>query len=142
MSRNWIEFGEGPKKASPDEIGVSLNLRGEIVFNRHTYNEMNRPEAVVLLFDPDTDSIGLRPASPHALNAFRPKIKGHAQHRVVRAMAFTRKHNIKVDGTVRFPTATIEDGILVLNLRYMVTVTGTPRKGKRQRQANVRKRWY
>ena len=133
LPRNWIELGEGPKKAYRDEIYASLNYRSEIVINRHAFAELNHPEAVVLLFDADSDTIGLRPASMETLNAFRLKPKGASGHRVVNARPLTLKHDIRIDGTVRFRTATVENGILVLDLRNRVNVNGTPRKGRCRR---------
>lgn len=133
LPRNWMELGEGPKKAYRDEIYASLNYRSEIVINRRAFAELNHPEAVVLLFDPDRDTIGLRPASVETLNAYRLKPKGSSGHRVVNARPLTLKHDIRIDGTVRFRTAAVENGILVLDLRNRVNVNGTPRKGRRKR---------
>src|SRR5580765_6646278 len=136
MARNWIELGEGPKKAYRDEIYASLNYRSEIVINRRAFAEINEPEAVVLMFDPDSSTIGLRPASIETVNAFRLKPKGASGHRVVNARPLTLKHDIGIDGTARFRTAAVENGILVLDLRNLVNVNGTPRKGRRTRQTN------
>lgn len=91
MARNWMELGEGPKRAWRGEIYASMNYRGDIVINRYALEEMKHPEAVVLLFDPDIDTIGLRPTSLQTLNAFRLKPKGSSGHRYVSAIALARK---------------------------------------------------
>lgn len=122
MARNWKEFNEGPAMTSPNAIYASLNHRGDIVINRQAFAELKEPQAVILLFDPDTDTIGLRPANPLISNAFRVSAKGNCGHRLITARTFTRKYDFRVDGTVRFPTAAIEDGVLVLELRNRVKV--------------------
>lgn len=134
MPENWLELDEGPKKAWRSEIYASLNYRSEIVLNRRALEELENPDAVVFLFDPDRNMIGLRPASVETINAFRLKPKGGSGHRVVNARPLTLKHDIKIDGTVRFRTAAVDNGILVLDLRNLVNVNGTPRKGRRKRQ--------
>jgi hypothetical protein len=134
MRRNWIEYNQGPLRALRDEVYASINYRYSIVFNNKAYDEMNRPEAVVLLFDADNDTIGLRPARPQDLNAFRIRPKGPSMHRTITAAAFARKHDIRIEGTMRFCTAAVEDGILVLDLHYIVPVKGTPRGGRRKRR--------
>src|SRR5688572_21694242 len=115
MSENWIEFGEGPKQAARGEIYASINYKGDIVINRKAFEELKHPEAVVFLFNPDIDTIGLRPASKATLNAHPVKPKGDCGHRYVSAVALARKHDIRIDGTARFRTAEVKDGILRLD---------------------------
>ena len=134
MSRNWDEFGDGPAGTSRDEPYVSMNYRGEIVINRQIYETMQQPEAVILLFDHADDIIGVKPASPLMPNAFRVTEKGDCGHRRIRALPFARKHEIQLDGTVRFQTPTIEDGILLLELRHMVRSTRTGHHSPRLRR--------
>ncbi|HEV8591278.1 MAG TPA: hypothetical protein VGQ55_04180 [Pyrinomonadaceae bacterium] len=132
MPRNWMEFDGGPSVASPKGVYVSMNKHGEIVMNRHTFQEMDQPPAVVILFDPDTDTIGLRPTSPLMPNAFPVKSKGNCGHRLISAKPFVRKHDIRIDATVRFHTAAVEDGVLVLELRNMVRAARGPRKWRKK----------
>ncbi|MEQ1604675.1 MAG: hypothetical protein ABL999_07375 [Pyrinomonadaceae bacterium] len=127
MAHNWIELGEGPKKAWRGEIYASMNYRSEIVINRRAFEALDKPEAVVMLFDEDESTIGLRPASVATVNAYRLKPKGSSGHRVVNARALARKHDIRIDGTDRFRTAAVEDGVLVLDLRNRVCVNALKR---------------
>jgi hypothetical protein len=121
MDEKWIEFDDGPSMPR-DRIYVSMSRIGEIMFNRHADEAMGRPEAVVLLFEPNTNKIGLRPASPLMPNAFPVKPKGPCGHRLVRAKPFMKKHDMRLDGTVRFRSAVVENGILILCLRSMQNV--------------------
>lgn len=131
MDENWIEFDDGPAQTR-DKIYVSMSRIGEITFNRHADEALGRPEAVVLLYEPNEDKIGLRPTHPLMSNAFPVKPKGPCGHRLVRAKPFITKHDLRVDGTVRFRSAVVENGILILSLRNMVNVKRLP--------ANVRRR--
>ena len=122
MARDWIEFDEGPEKAAAGEIYASMNKEGEILVNGPAYDEMGSPEAVTLLFDPATDTIGLRPASRRMPNAFLVRKKGDSGHRRIGAKRFAKKYEISLDGTVRFRNAAVEDGILVLSLRNIQNI--------------------
>ncbi len=108
------------------EIYASMNERSEILINRQAFEELNRPEAVVMLFDQDQSTIGLRPASRATLNAFPVRVKGGSGNRLVDGRALAVKHDIRIDGTVRFRTAAVENGLLVLDLRNRVSVRKAP----------------
>jgi hypothetical protein len=97
----WIEFDGAPAHAR-DRMSVSMTAIGEITFNRHADAMLGHPEAVVLLYDPTTNRIELRPASPLMPNAFPIRRKGPCGHRVVRAKPFLTRHDLRFDGTVRF----------------------------------------
>jgi len=133
MAGNWIELGEGPKKAYRDELYASLNYRSEIVINRRAFEALDKPEAVVMLFDPDRSRIGLRPASVETINAYRLKPKGASGHRVLNARPLTRKHGIRIEGTDRFRMVVVEDGVLVLDLKNR-TCANAPKRGKYKRK--------
>lgn len=119
MARNWIEFDEPSDRHTTGLLYASLNPKGQILVNAHTFDQMQRPEAVTLLFEPETDSIGLKPASPLMSNAFPLRKNGVSGHRVIFAGRFAKKHDIRVDHTVSFNLVEIEDGILILSLRNL-----------------------
>lgn len=129
MEQDWEEFDEGPRQ-TVSRLYVSMNPLGEIVMNRRTFDEIKRPEAVVLLFNSKTCSIGVRPASPLMPNAFELKTKGTCQHRVIRAKPFLAKHDIRIDNTVRFSNVTIEGDILAL--RKLINVSRGPKNRRRR----------
>ena len=131
MDEKWIEFDDCPAQPR-DRIYASMSRIGEILFNRHADEAMGRPEAVVLLYDPNNDKIGLRPASPLMPNAFPVRPKGPSGHRLVRAKPFTTKHELIVDCTVRFRSPVVENGILILSLRNLVNVKRLPPNVRRR----------
>jgi len=131
--REWIEFETGPARVQTDRVFTSLNHKGELGINRHAFNELGCPEAVVLLFDPRNDTIGLKPSGRLMPNAFAVKPKGPRGRWTVRIIPFLRRHDIRIDGTVRFSTAAVEDGVLVLDLRKMEKSTLGPRGTYRRR---------
>ena len=88
--------------------------------SRKAYEALGKPSHVVMLWDGETDTIGLRPVPPRTLNAFKLYDSGRSGAYRFHALRFVTKYEIKLDYTVRFPTATIEDGVLLLELKYRV----------------------
>jgi len=73
-----------------------------------------------MLWDGATDTIGIRPVPPRTVNAFQLYDSGRSGAYRFHALRFLVKYDIRLDWTVRFPTATIEDGVLLLELKYRV----------------------
>lgn len=120
MARDWEEYGKGPRTHHVDKLYASLSWRGDIVFNRMVFEGLERPTHVVLLFERRTGTIGLRPVEPDAENAFRVRHNGHGTGRLVHCSSFLNEKGVKVERTVSFPTARIEHGVLILELKYRV----------------------
>ncbi|MBK8466507.1 MAG: hypothetical protein IPL32_11805 [Chloracidobacterium sp.] len=132
MERKWIEFEGSSDRHTTGQLYASLNQKGQILVNSHTYDQMETPEAVTLLYEPETETIGLRPASPLMPNAFPFRKNGVSGHRLIFARRFAKKHDIRVDHTISFYMAEIEKGILVLSLRHTVRAPrGHSRKSKK-----------
>lgn len=119
MARQWEEFDE-PGTPRIAKLHVSMSPTGTMFLSRNAYEAMRQPSHVVMLWDGGNDTVGIRPVPPRTLNAFRlyPTFSS-GSHRF-HALRFLVKHDIKLDYTVRFPTATIEDGVLILELPYRV----------------------
>ena len=113
----------GPVVPSRNDIYATLNSRGEIVLNRHAFEAMGRPEYAVMLFEPETDSVGVRPVPSRVPNAFLLQPKGNCDNRLIRAKSFCTDHAINFGCTVRFCEASIEDGVLLLELKKTVKAT-------------------
>ena len=124
--RRWVEFGLGPRGGSRDRIYVSLTPGGVLRLNGMAADALGRPEAVVLMIDPPTGAIGLRPTSPDMPNAYRA---GRDRGSSVRLMcrSLLKENDIKLPSTVTFPTARVEDGVLILELKYHVPL---PKRGR------------
>ena len=120
MAREWEEYGQGPRTTPADKLYASLNWRGDIVINGRTHSELERPSHVVLLFERRTGTIGLRPTLPDAKNAFRVRHNGRGTSRLVHCSRFLREKGVSVERTVSFPTARVEHGVLLLELKYRV----------------------
>jgi len=118
MARRWEEFSE-PGAARIAKLHVSISPTGTILVSRNALEALRRPTHVVLLWDGETDTIGIRSVPPRTVNAFQlyPSTSGE---RRMHARRFLLKHEIALDYTVRFPTAIIEDDILILELKYRV----------------------
>lgn len=91
-----------------------------MLLSRNAYAALGNPPHVVMLWDGETDTIGLRSAAPRTLNAFQLYDSRRSGAYRFHALRFLEKHDIRLDHTVRFPTAVIEDGVLILELKYRV----------------------
>lgn len=90
------------------------------MISRNAYEALQRPTHVVLLWDGETDTIGIRSVPPRTVNGFQLYAMNRSGAYRFHALRFMVKYDLQLDCTVRFPTATIEDGVLLLELRYRV----------------------
>ena len=124
----WDEFKDTAARRMPERLYATINPRGDFVINLKTYIRMNEPEAVVLLYDRDTRTIGVRPSRLTVPNAILVHTRHARYNRVFRSRKFLAKHGIKIDTTMQFPTAEIDtEGVLILNLKEMVAAAHMPR---------------
>lgn len=112
-----------------------MSPQGSILVSRNAYEALDKPSHVVLLWDGETDTIGIRPVPPPTVNALRLYDSGRSGAYHFHALRFLTKYKIRLNYTVRFPTAAIEDGVLLLELRHRVRSPRAvrplpPRKGK------------
>ena len=99
--------------------------------NLETFKTMNEPEAVVLLYDRDTRTIGVRPSRLDVPNAILVHTRHARYNKIFRSLKFLVKHGIELKHTVQFATAQLdEQGVLILNLREAVVPTHMPRKAR------------
>ena len=119
MARTWEEFDE-PGTPKIARLHVSMSPTGNMLISRNAYEALQRPTHVVMLWDGETDTIGIRPVPPRTVNAFQLYDSGRSGAYRFHALRFMVKHDIRLQYTVRFPTATIEDGVLLLELKYRV----------------------
>lgn len=134
LKRNWKEFGGVAARRLPDQIRSSINPTGEITFDLATYRRMGEPQAMVLLYERSTRTIGLKPARLDSPNAVIVRIRHERSNRVVRSQPFLKLNNIVVDRTLRFPYPRLEGGILVLDMRTAITFGGGPWKKTRAKK--------
>ncbi|MBK8464391.1 MAG: hypothetical protein IPL32_01040 [Chloracidobacterium sp.] len=130
MVEQWEEFHAGPKDVESD-LHVTLNKHGVILLGARTFDRMGKPDAVVLFFDKMNSKIGLMPSHDRVENAHPLQSKGKHRHRILRASRLCRHYGIKVDRTIEFPYAHINDnGILVLDLKTTNVIGRVSNNGK------------
>lgn len=128
MKRTFEEFtGRGihVRSGSPR---LTLQENGKLSLNHAVLQPLRDPEAVVLLFDRETHSVGLRPASKGVVHAY-PLNKHSATSRVSTIAAFAKHYDIPLAPT-RSIEAELEDGVLVIDLDR-----GTPSGRRRAARA-------
>ena len=140
LRRSWKEFNGVAARRIPDSIRCSINPEGEITFDVDTYRKMGEPEAMFLLYEPSSRTIGLRPAHPDTSNAVLVRARHARSNRVVRSMPFLRENGIELERTLRFPYPFIEEKVLILDLRTAVTAGRGGIKKVRKRPANAREK--
>jgi hypothetical protein len=128
----WDEFKETAARRFPERLYVTINPRGDFVMNLKTFIAMNETEAVVLLYDRSTRTIGVRRSRLDMPNAILVHTRHARYNRVFRSKKFLEKHGLEFKQTMQFPTAEIDtDGVLILNLKEMVAAAHMPRKNTR-----------
>jgi len=115
MSRNWEEFDD-PGTPRIAELHASISPHGTVLISRNTFQALGCPSHVVMLWESSTETIGIRPVPPGTLNAFKVYDMGLSGAQRFHALRFITKYDLDLTFTVRFPTARIESGVLVLEL--------------------------
>src|SRR5205814_2124126 len=118
MRANWIEIKRGDVLPQFAGIHVTMNLKGEIVMSRVTYELLGSPKAFQLLYDKTNNRIGLKPSALTMHNAYPACVAQRNGGKKVRAYRLVAEHRIDLPYTVQFDDAQIdEDGTLVLDIR-------------------------
>jgi hypothetical protein len=118
MKRSWEKCPRGEMPGRWAAPYVTMNPEGEIVLSRYTHEAMKGPDAYVLLFDRQTNTIGLNPSSARSPDAYPAHARGKHGGRVVRAYRLMQRFRVEIPETVRFVRPEIdEDGVLLLDLR-------------------------
>ena len=119
-----------PIKASPF---VTLQRRGPMSLNMAAYELLGKPEAAELLFDRESQRIGIRNVAPTEPYAFPVRPQGRKGQRpsnyVLSTQAFTKHYGIDTSIARRFPVEMKED-ILVVDLSRGVEATGSRDKSR------------
>ena len=124
MGRRWVEYQSVRNRQNDDRLHVTVNARGNIYFSRRALEALQMPEAVVLLFDIENKTIGVRRASVERRNSHqltKKDSKGHG--RILYAADFLAHYGVRVTETLTFTSPELDDdGILVLSLKEAVAV--------------------
>jgi hypothetical protein len=97
---------------------VTIQKRGTVSLNRSAYVALGSPSAAELLYDTESQIVGLRECDPHDRDAvhFRSPTGKDAGPFLLSAMAYLRFYGIAVVGSRRW-LAYLEDGVLCVDLR-------------------------
>src|SRR5436190_3292000 len=121
MIKQWELFERVPTGRVARNLRVSLNQRGGFALNQKAFDDLGEPKAVELFFDKINKLVGMRPCDPDLKHAYSVKAQGNSKSYLVRAQAFCTFYGIEVTGTMLFVGPTIEENMLVLDLK-----TATP----------------
>ena len=109
-------------------VRITLNSRGVLLFNNRAFEAMGSPAAAELMFDEESNMIGLRPRDIRFQNAFPFKSKKYRRdtkysYRILSASPFCQHYDIKPKGTILFTTPDLDrEGTLLLDLNTAVSV--------------------
>src|SRR4051812_34345311 len=136
QARDLEKFIAGPNKPAQFRMRVTLrSATGVLSFNRNCYKQLGRPAAVCLYFSRPRDLIVVEPVQSINLpGAFPVLEKGQSGYRV-NAAPFCRHFRIRLDGTVRFPHAEIQSGLLELKLSETIDVSQAKRPRKKNSES-------
>src|SRR5438132_1427818 len=107
--RIWQQCTRDPKAGRWAAIYATMNPQGVIHISRRTYELLGEPEAFNLLFDRINTTIGLQPTRKVMKNAFSVQRRGHDHGRIIRAFGFAQEFRIRLNETVRFAGAEVDE---------------------------------
>lgn len=99
---------------------VTIQRRGLLSINRSAWAELGEPEAVELLFDRESQVIGLRPVDVKSPNAYpvRPQVAGSDKGPLlVAGQLFTQYYRIDTTQARRYIDPKVVDGIMHIDLK-------------------------
>ena len=107
---------------------VSIQTRGRLSLNQLSFENLGRPESVVLLFDLETRAVGIKSSSSGVDHAFPVRHQRDSKSYLIRSLAFFEHYKIDISVAKAF-VPQIEDGILVFELDR-----GTERKRRKKEE--------
>jgi hypothetical protein len=110
---------------------VTIQKAGGISFNAAAYEALGRPEAIELLFDPETRIMGARPVAPSETHSYpvRPPSTKRDPGFIISGKAFTAFYDIPTD-VARRRLAYLQDGILCVDLNEPGVEVTSNRNGR------------
>jgi hypothetical protein len=125
-NREWEKFYGGPLDTYDERVYVTINHKGQIYMNRHTYHLLGAPKQVNFYFSRRRDSIMIVPSHMSLAENFpvKPKQVGY----VILASPFCRHYGIRTETTQQFVRPDIDDRKLKLDLTQTITVAVPKRK--------------
>jgi len=116
---------------------VSITPMGEITFDVATYRAMGEPQAVSLLYESESSTIGLEPGHGDDPNTLMVRCRHARTNRIVRSVAFFRKHGLLPVTTLIVPCAYLEGRVLVLEMAKTIALSAGWKKVERAEAKRV-----
>lgn len=137
--RKWKRFEEAAvgKWKGRGGARVSITPMGEITFDVATYRAMGEPQAVSLLYESETSTIGIEPGYGDDPNTLMVRCRHARSNRIVRSVAFFRKHGLLPVTTLIVPSAYLEGKVLVLEMDKAVALSAGWKKVERAEAKRV-----
>ena len=124
--REWEKFYGGPMDNYDDRVYVTLNFKGQIYMNRHTYHLIGSPKYINFYFNRRRDAIMIVPQTMKLAENFPVKRKQVGY--VVHASPLCKHYGIRAEKTIQFIRPDIDDQKLKLDLTQTVSIGGAKRK--------------
>ena len=116
MKRNWEKCQTSSGRTRWASFYVVLSTKGQITLNKFTHERLGGAEHVQLLYERDTNTIGIDPVGRKTPDSFYLALKPSGG-RIIHALRLMRDFGIKIPHGLRFMNPEIdEDGVLILDL--------------------------
>jgi len=103
--------------STPTEPTVTLHKSGSMAMSKPAFDALGCPAWIELLFDRDERVMGIRPAEPGTAHAYPIRhTEGNPGQWLMSGLAFIKYYGLH-DGTTRRYRATMDDGILCVDLK-------------------------
>ena len=118
MQGTWEENVPGLPRGRWSRPQATMGPNGNIRITRRTWELMEQPAFVIVLFNITTLTIGLKPIRACIGNAYPVEPFERLGGRIVRAASLVPQSRFRCDRAVRFLDPSIDDdGILILDLK-------------------------
>jgi hypothetical protein len=112
MKRKFEEFTGRFVPARGPRVG--LQSRGGFSLNKAAYELLDKPTHVVLLYDRETNAVGMRPAAEDVPHAYPVRKQKGADSYIITGKSFCDHYSIPYGQSTQHFTPTLEDGTLVI----------------------------
>ena len=121
----WIEFD---RRAAPvsTEAFVTLQKKGMLSLNKAAMNLLGNAKTVTLLYNQESNQIGIRPCRQDNQRAYPVRLQGSGSTHLIAGQAFTKFFGIETGVARRYKAETVVD-MLIVDLNQDAPVVTGPR---------------
>lgn len=121
----WVEFDRRAKPVSTEAF-VTLQKKGMLSLNRAARDLLGNSKTVTLLYNQESNQIGIRPCSPDNQRAYPLRLQGSGSTSLIAGQAFTKFFGIDTEVARRYKATTVVD-MLIVDLNQDAPVVTGPR---------------